>query len=309
MTGLTFRTRPWLPLIGLFAFGLVLGACAPEASDEDTVIEGFGHPESVTKDATSGAYYVSNIGEAMAPGEKDGDGYVARVNADGTIDSLRFLPQEGNSTLHAPKGTAVVDGILYVTDIDRIVGFDLDTREQVFTLDFASTGTTFLNDLAAFDDSTLFASATDIGTVFRVSLGDGPRFTPVAENVANVNGLRYDGAGTLYLVSYGEPQGIWRLALDADGTPDGAPELLREGIGQLDGLAILPENRLLISDWQSEGEGGALRVYDLETDSLQAVGLARTIQGPADFYHDAETNRVWIPALPENRVIVTSPNL
>lgn len=314
-TVISYR-RFGLLLIGFLALGLTLGACASSPDDEaageeeatgaeDVVIEGFSHPESVAKDPASDTYYVSNIGEEMAPSAKDGDGSISTVSAEGEIQDLRFLPQEGGAdTLHAPKGMAIVDGTLYVTDIDRVVGFDLDTREQVFNLDFASTGTGFLNDLAALDDETLFVSATDIGTVFRVSTGDEPTFSPIAEDIDGVNGLRYED-GTLYIVSFDGDRGIWRLPLDEDGAAQGDPQMLRDGIGQLDGLAVLDDGRLLISDWQGDGEGGALRVYNPEGDTLSAVGLERTIEGPADFYYDAEGERVWVPALPESRVIVT----
>jgi hypothetical protein len=36
------------------------------------------------------------------------------------------------AVLNAPKGLAVVCDRLYVADIDRVVGFDIETRKSVF---------------------------------------------------------------------------------------------------------------------------------------------------------------------------------
>lgn len=302
---MTPHKRLGMLLIGALALGLAVSACENQVDSGDMVIEGFNHPESVAKDPDADVYYVSNIGEELAPSEKDGDGYVSQVSADGEIQALRFLPQEGADTLHAPKGMAIVDGVLYTADVDRVVGFDLETREQVFELDFADEGTSFLNDVAAFDDEALFVSATDIGTVFRVAIGDEPDYSSVAEDIEDVNGVRYDEDETLYIVSFGGEEGIWRLPLDDEGEAQQEPELLQDGIGQLDGLAVLEDDRLLISDWQGDDEGGALHGYDLERGALHTVDLGRTIEGPADFHYNADTDSLWIPALPENRVIVT----
>ena len=123
------------------------------------VIDGFSSPESVIADRDGSRFFVSNVGEKLEPSAKDGDGFISELTPDGAVVNRNFLPKEG--VLNAPKGMAIIGQTLFVTDIDRVVGFDMATRQKTFELDFSAEKTVFLNDLAVFDDKTLFVSATD----------------------------------------------------------------------------------------------------------------------------------------------------
>ena len=94
----------------IFAAAAVLPACAANSVSFD------GHPESVAED--DDVFYVACIGKTMAPTEKDGDGFIATMNARGKILSPNAFP---NVRLDAPKGAIVEDGVLYVADVDRVV--------------------------------------------------------------------------------------------------------------------------------------------------------------------------------------------
>lgn len=114
----------------------------------------FSNPESIL--SFNNRYFVSNIGVKL-DAEEDGDGFIAEINSEGDIINQQFLPKSGK--LNAPKGMAIIKNILYVTDIDRIVGFDLKTRETIFELDISSQAK-FLNDLVVVDEKTLYITET-----------------------------------------------------------------------------------------------------------------------------------------------------
>ena len=110
------------------------GALTPFAQTT-TITTGLQHPESIISDGTF--LYATNIGESLAPMTKDGDGSVYKLSLDGKLLEQRF----NKSPLNAPKGTAIVSGVLYVADIDRVVGIDCKTGEEVKVIDFSSFAT------------------------------------------------------------------------------------------------------------------------------------------------------------------------
>ncbi|MBI3277958.1 MAG: hypothetical protein HYZ66_09420, partial [Chlamydiae bacterium] len=129
-------------LFAVFIF-LIFGVSFSNAA-EKKVIEGFDSPESIASD---GKYvYVSNMGKELKATAKDGDGYVSRLSLAGEVLDKQFLPEKG--MLNSPKGIAIVGHVLYVADVDHLIGFDLKTRQQVMDIDFSSEKTLFLNDVA-----------------------------------------------------------------------------------------------------------------------------------------------------------------
>src|SRR5512132_2787922 len=76
-------------------------------------IGGFKTPESVKYDPDLDVYFVSNINGN--PSQKDGNGFIARVRPDSTIDSLMFIAGGRNGvTLNGPKGMAIAGDTLVV---------------------------------------------------------------------------------------------------------------------------------------------------------------------------------------------------
>ncbi|MFM7631439.1 MAG: hypothetical protein ACKO43_06520, partial [Alphaproteobacteria bacterium] len=158
-----------------FVLGVMMGSsCAVAQSTGDGfMITGLDHPESVAFDGTS--YYISNVGKEMAPTAKDGDGYITRVSADGTILDAKWA-----DGLNAPKGLVFAYNRLWVTDVDQVYGYDVTTGklDEVFSLaprriQFDQKPVAFLNDIVALPDNRLLISGTDTGRLYRLSLSDG----------------------------------------------------------------------------------------------------------------------------------------
>ncbi|MBP8953550.1 MAG: hypothetical protein KBI47_14245, partial [Armatimonadetes bacterium] len=91
-------------------------------------IKGMMVPESVCHDPDTGYAYVSNI---VGPGwENDNVGFISRLNADGSIETLKWRERTKDTPLGAPKGMCVLNGFLYCADIDQVQVFSLDDPES-----------------------------------------------------------------------------------------------------------------------------------------------------------------------------------
>lgn len=288
--------------------GLLLAQTPPDGH----TIEGLNHPESVALDAENDVFYAANIGAKMAPSAKDGDGTIARLSADGTVETAQYLPgPSGDATLHAPKGTVVLDGRLYTADIDRVVGFDLEDRSKIAEISLADQGVSFLNDIAVMNGQTLFASGTNQGRIYRIDLEAGTA-TALDVEVPGVNGLAYSASEeVLYAVNFGGDQGgqLWTLPLNADGmVEEASTRTIVEG-GRFDGIVLRPNDRILITDWGVEGASSPTpalhRVAEGGTGAVTTIELPEW-QGPADFSCSSALG-CWIPDLPASVVQVVRP--
>jgi len=276
-------------------------------SKYDKFVTGLQAPESVATDGKF--FYVSNVGAKLAPSTKDADGFISKLDAEGNILELKWI---AGDDLHAPKGMAIVNGVLYVADIDKIRGYKIKTKEKVFELDFSETTTVFLNDLAVKDNNTLFVSATDIGFIYEVSLKGKGRYemVDIYSDLTGANGLEYDKARNRLLIN----------SFGVDGAPVGmvgvcpleGDKLKQKTIGTfkgfLDGIQQVAVDMVLVSDWQDFEKGGNLIFYDLVTEEVRPV-LHGLIGGPADFYYDEKTKNVWLPAMQDNELIITKLDL
>ncbi len=292
-----------LSAVMAIALVFILSGCKePEPSFK--VIGGFSSPESVIAGPGSERFYVSNVGEKLQPSTKDGDGFISALSADGTVIERKYLPTQGE--LNAPKGMAVIGRVLYVADIDRIVGFDLGSRALVFELDFSAEKTAFLNDLAVIDAETLVVSASDIGKVYEVSLGDNPRYEVFIDKLPGANGLYYDATNhRLFIVSMGSGKGF-NGALSVISLAHGGGNLQRltGPLGSLDGVVLLGDDRVLFTDWVAYDKTGVMRSFNLNTKELSEIKLAEAPRGPADFYYDADSARLWLPRMMEGTVMI-----
>lgn len=215
------------------------------------VVSGLQSPESVISDGSF--IYISNVGYLQNPSTKDGDGFISKISKTGQVMENRFI-----KGLDAPKGMAVIKQVLYIADIDKIVGYSLYSKKRVFEVSLEGI-TTFLNDITIKNDTTILVSATDVGRIYRINLVD-KKIKEFAKGIIiqGINGLDYDNsASVLYVNSFGtnnQPNGeIGRISLTK-----GAPLYERLGTesGYFDGLKYW-NNELYFSDWKDLQNGGA----------------------------------------------------
>ncbi|MBB6327147.1 hypothetical protein FHS59_002775 [Algoriphagus iocasae] len=280
-------------LFGLSA-AFLFAQCSPqkteEASTEEMVVEDAKTPtltkvwetpatlttcESVLYDANTGNLYVSNI--EGTPTDKDGKGSISILDKNGTI-----VNQEWVTGLNAPKGMAISDGKLYVTDIDELVEIDLESGE--ITNKYPVEGAEFLNDAAAYNGKIYF---TGMNKGLLHVLDEGVVST-VSEGNASLNGVAVSSDGKIY-------------GLDGSGlkmfNADGSSTMLNTTVTGGDGLIILGDGNYVASKWVGEiyfvsGDGQTLL---LDTKAEES--------NTADVGFIPEENLVLVPTFMKNKVV------
>lgn len=257
---------------------------------------GFRTPEAVVHDPDADVYLVSNIrGDPFA---KDGNGFISRVSPGGQVLELRWIDGRADGvTLHAPKGMALSGERLYVADIDEVRVFDRNTGAPIES--FPVEGATFLNDVTAARD----------GTVYVTDSGLAPGFAPSGTDA--IHSIR-DGRVEIVLRSteLSLPNGIIVRGDELIVVPFGSHTIFavpRAGgevrvvaelpAGQLDGVVAHEDNSLLVSSW----EAGA--VYRVRPDGEVKLMLA-DLREPAAIGYDQRRNRVLVPLFNRDRIEV-----
>jgi hypothetical protein len=269
----------------------------PEAAAGPTRVEGFQGPESVRYDAELDVWYVSNINGS--PVDKDGNGYISRLKADGTVDSMKFI--EGGKlgvTLNGPKGLALQGDTLWVADIDAVRGFNRRTGVPVASITLK--GAKFLNDVAVGPDGIYITdtgvkadakglSHTGPDRVYRIAPNRSQDVALENDSLAGPNGITWDGARKQFIIVpfFGKVVRAW-----SPGSKVTVP--LGTSPGQLDGVEVLDAQRLLITSWADS----SLDVFE----NGAATALDKNLPSPADIGLDTKRGRVAIPLLMENRI-------
>lgn len=257
-------------------------------------ISGFEAPESVIR--TGDRIFVSNIGgEKPNPMALDSNGFISELSSDGKVIHHKFQ----KTILNAPKGLAVVKDVIYVADINRVVGFNMHTGDQVFELGIKAT---MLNDLCKVDDKHIAVSETVSGQIFLIDVE--AKSTRFLGTVDGANGLTYDEKkGLLYAAGMGVNMSggkIFSKELKSQDTVFTA--LPNSPTGIFDGLEMVDDSHLLVSDWISfTSKKGRLIVYDLDKNSNTIYDVDA---GPADIYYDKSSKTVYIPQMMKNSLLI-----
>ncbi len=237
-------------------------------------VTGFPFPESVGCDPAHKVLYVSQFVSALKPTEKDGMGRISKVAPNGQIVEAQFLPPKG-VILNKPKGIWVKGNRLWVTDIDVVWEFDLNTRRG---RKVALPGVKFANDPAVMGNA-LYVSDNRGDILFKVAPADflnmkgEPKVSQVfSGRGVNPNGLYPSRSGMLLMVGFAakdQPRGITALYKGSEIVN------LSPAIGMLDGLYEMKDRSLLATDWVS----GSLFHWSADGGVQK---LATGFKGPAD---------------------------
>jgi sugar lactone lactonase YvrE len=257
--------------------------------------EGVSTPESVLYDEANDRYLVSNINGK--PDAADNNGFIAEVSPDGKVIKPKFIAGgEGKVKLDAPKGTAIADGILYVSDITVVRKFDAKTGAPKGEIPIP--GSTFLNDIAIAKDGRVFVSDSGVkvgpngfeptGTDAVYVIDKGKLKTVAkAKDLAGPNGLLPVDNGVLVVALTGDE--LYRL--DDKGVRQDITKLPNGG---LDGIVSVGDS-LLITSW------GASAIYRGTLGGKFEVAYAG-LKGPADIGFDTKRKRVLVPRFLENAI-------
>ena len=242
-------------------------------------------PESVLLDGKTKQLYVANINGN--PTDKDGNGFITILNLDGTVKSLEF-----SKGFDAPKGMAIYDKKLYVSDISTLRVVDLKSGKivQNYPLQEAE----FLNDVVATKNGIVYVS-------------DFSATNQAIYKLQNKKLIKWLNSEELF----GErPNGLWiqndKLII---GTKEGniyevnqkTKEIttFKESVGTngIDGILSFDDGKYITSDW-----AGKVFVSSKSETTQIIDGTANKVNA-ADIWYDKTTKKLYIPTFFDNRIL------
>jgi sugar lactone lactonase YvrE len=275
-------------ILTLAAGAAMLAAAGTAPAGEPELIwetVGFQAPESALHDAAGGVVYVANVNGA--PGDKDGNGFISKVGADGAVQKLDWVVG-----LHAPKGMAIRDGRLYVADIDALVVIDLATGGIVARHEDPTAK--FMNDVAAGPDGAIFVSDSFTNRIYRFM--DGALEVWLEDPALDSpNGLFVE-AGRVIVGSLGvfgeQPRPGKLLAVSM---ADRKVSVLMDAVGHLDAVESDGAGGFYLTDWP----GGKILRYSA------AGGLSTVLTltpGTADMDVVLPGGIIYLPKMIDGRL-------
>jgi sugar lactone lactonase YvrE len=258
---------------------------AQDSTQRLASVSGLSGPEAVRYDPDQDVYFISNFNGAQAA---DSNGFIARVRADATIDSLHFMVGTTAAPLHGPRGMFLTADTLWVADADGVHLFHRRTGAQLGFVDFKSFAPGFLNDIAQGPDGAIYITDTGRSRVYRIA-GRTPTIAIEDSAMSAPNGITWDGSHSRFLLaswSAAPPIHEW------DGQTK-VTAISPAGPGRNDGIELVGD-RLLIANQADSAinilSNGAVRRY------------IRVPGAPADIGIDTRRGRVAVPYVDLNRV-------
>ncbi|HET8770822.1 MAG TPA: hypothetical protein VFM71_07560 [Gemmatimonadaceae bacterium] len=268
-------------------------AAMQDSTSRVAVVTGLSGPEAVRYDSIADVWFVANFNGESAG---DANGFISRVLADGTIDSLRFMVGSELAPLHGPRGMYIVGDTLWAADAEGVHGFDRTTGAHLVFHDFTSLEPSFLNDIALGADGALYVTDTGRGRIYRIANGE---VTVAIEGggLVTPNGITPDtraagagGAAGAFLVAG------WNAGNRVQSWNPASGEIADVGMantGRFDGIEVV-DGRIIVAS-QSDSSLHAI------ADSTELV-IIRTPGAPADIGVDTRRARVAVPYIALNRV-------
>ena len=245
---------------------------------------GFRFAESISYDEGRDLYVAVNAG--IAQDVIPNDGYISLVNPDGTAHTLKWIGVNRNGlTLNHPLGSDIINGRLYVADINVIRWFDMRTGEPrgSITVEDAQR----FNDIEVAEDGTIYASqtGTDDPSSWRIY-----RITPQGESsifvqgapMSRPNGVAFDPQGNVVVVNIGTNA---VLTFSPSGQLVNTEHAVDAGN---DGLVILRDGTKYVC---SVRQGTVSRIRPRQPAEVVASG----IPSAASMAYDSRRHRLVIP--------------
>lgn len=250
-------------------------------------VEGLPHCESVVYDSSRNVYYVSVMADAV-----EGDGSIAKVKADGSIEDLKFVDR-----LNDPKGLAIKGDRLYVSDGSFLV--EIDLKNGQVTNRFRGYNAKSLNDVAIDEKGYVYVSDMGNNSIYRLDKEGNFKEWFHSENLQTPNGLLAVG-DDLYVAG-------WAIAEteNSDDPKGGFMKLTHTGnevvkiteeLGNLDGIQKYDENSFLVSSWNT-GE-----IFKISKDGKVDL-VMKAERSVGDILYLPKKNILALPMNIQNRVL------
>jgi outer membrane protein assembly factor BamB len=237
-------------------------------------------PESVLIDRELNILYVSNVN--LNPWEKDGNGFISKMDMDGTITELKWI--EG---LHGPKGMGKVGNSLFIADIDALVEADIETGKIINKIELE--GNPQLNDITVASDGTVFVSGSGSNTIYKLNNGVLEAVFKGGEE-ERFNGLFWEEERMLLITSASSQ--FKEINLES-----GEVKIIAENMGHGDAIAPVGDGGYLCTSWAGKifyvSANGETTVL-LDTEALK--------ENAADLDYSIENKIMYVPTFFKNQV-------
>jgi hypothetical protein len=235
--------------------------------------------ESVIYDKDHDVLYVANINGV--PDGKDGNGFVSKVNLDGTIATLQWA-----KGMDAPKGLGIFGTSLYVADIDKIHQVDIATGKIAKT--YPVEGAKFLNDITVDATGKVYASDTGTGDIILLENGKVSKFV---SGLSGPNGLLAEDNGLL-MVSFAAKT-FNSIDLNTKQVTQKT-----DSIDNADGIEALGNGAYLVSSWNG-------LVQYVSSDFKKTIVLDTRAENinAADIEYIADKHLLLVPTFFKNKVV------
>ncbi|MCC7442450.1 MAG: hypothetical protein IT285_12510 [Bdellovibrionales bacterium] len=247
-------------------------------------------PESAFFDPESKLLFVSNV--AGAPNEKDGKGWIEKRRQNGRGVNVKWV-----TGLNAPKGMRSHRGVLWVSDIDRVLGFRISSGKQVREVKIE--GAKFLNDVEVGPNGDIYVSDTVVNKIYQIDGSGQAKVFFEGEAAESPNGLLVVG-DSLVVAPWGAGFDNW--AVKTPGHLYSVHLRTREKklitpapLGNLDGLEREASGAYLVSDWVA---GKIWRVSQAGKPELLFEGF----KGAADLGYVPDLKQIIVPRMNENMI-------
>jgi sugar lactone lactonase YvrE len=236
-------------------------------------------PESVLYSGKDKILYVTNI-DGKDPWGKDGAGSIAKVALDGKVIAAEWV-----KGLHAPKGMALVKGLLFVADLEELKV--ISTKRGTIIKTIAVAGAQGLNDVTADARGIIYVSDSKAKKVYRVENDNATLFL---ENLKGPNGVLWHN-GTLFVLDAG---GMYSVGADK------SLKLITDGMeGNTDGLEHLSGNKeYIVSCW-----AGQLFYVNINGTKENLSDTRNAKINSADIGINAAKRIIYVPTFWRNTVI------
>ena len=236
-------------------------------------------PEAVLYNPAETLLYVANVNEN--PWEMDGNGFISTMNLEGKIQELKWV-----DGLNGPKGMGILNGKLYVADINAVV--EIDIAEATIVNRYELEGKPTLNDITVHDGK-LFVSGSDSNKIFELK---DVKLSVIHEgDLGRPNGLFAEADRLLMLTSNSsELVSINPQTMES--------KVLVDSLGHGDGIVPVGNGDYLASSWKGE-----VFYITSDWDRIQLLDTRAEKINAADIEFVINEKLLLVPTFFDNRVV------
>ncbi len=237
-------------------------------------------PESIIYDSAHQRYLISNVE----------DGNTGSILAyDPETELYSYFNQ---AHTQGPKGLAIYENVLYVSDKGFVNGFNLDNGQRVF---HKEVGTLWINDMVVDTSGFLYVGERDQEIVYKIDTRNGHVEEWIVGNLEEINGMWMDIENNRIVACFTRANSP---IMEFDLATSQVSTIVETNYSGCDGIAVDNCGNYYFSSHGSN----AIFCFDKNFSQPPEV-FADGFLGPADIYFNQETQFLCIPEINNDRII------